>query len=90
MASISCALERSNSSPGEQSAIRTMKKPLHREDHKRWRVMRISHASSTPALRERERAFARLYPEVDLSVVTTTVGARLKSMWQLSTMTFFR
>jgi glycosyltransferase involved in cell wall biosynthesis len=49
-----------------------MKKPLPREDHERWRVMRISHASLTPALRERERAFARLYPEVDMSVVTTT------------------
>jgi glycosyltransferase involved in cell wall biosynthesis len=34
--------------------------------------MRIAHASLTPALRKRERAFARLFPEVSLEVVTTT------------------
>ena len=37
----------------------------------RMRVLRIAHSSLTPALRERERAFARQFPEVDLEVVTT-------------------
>ena len=37
----------------------------------RMRVLRIAHSSLTPALRERERALARRYPEVDLEVVTT-------------------
>jgi glycosyltransferase involved in cell wall biosynthesis len=35
------------------------------------RVLRIAHSSLTPALRQRERAFARCYPEVKLEVVTT-------------------
>lgn len=35
------------------------------------RVLRIAHSSLTPALRQRERAFARRYPDVDLEVVTT-------------------
>jgi glycosyltransferase involved in cell wall biosynthesis len=35
-------------------------------------VLRIAHASLTPVLRERERALARLFPEIDLEVVTTT------------------
>lgn len=35
------------------------------------RVLRIAHSSLTPALRQRERAFARLYPEVELEVLTT-------------------
>lgn len=35
------------------------------------RVLRISHASLTPALRERERALVRRHPNVDLEVVTT-------------------
>ena len=35
------------------------------------RVLRIAHASLTPTLRERERAIARNYPDVDLEVVTT-------------------
>lgn len=35
------------------------------------RVLRIAHSSLTPALRQRERAFARCYPEVDLEVLTT-------------------
>ena len=35
------------------------------------RVLRIAHASLTPRLRERERALARNYPDVDLEVVTT-------------------
>jgi glycosyltransferase involved in cell wall biosynthesis len=36
------------------------------------RVLRIAHASLTPALRQRERALVRLFPEVKLEVVTTT------------------
>ena len=36
----------------------------------RIRVLRISHASLTPSLRERERALARAYPDIDLEVVT--------------------
>lgn len=35
------------------------------------RVLRIAHASLTPALRQRERALVRLYPDVDLQVITT-------------------
>ncbi len=35
------------------------------------RVLRIAHSSLTPALRQRERAFARRYPDVKLEVVTT-------------------
>ena len=35
------------------------------------RVLRISHSSLTPALRQRERTLARCYPDVDLEVVTT-------------------
>src|SRR6185295_8639115 len=38
----------------------------------RTRVLRIAHASLTPVLLERERALARLFPEIDLEVVTTT------------------
>src|SRR4051812_11814494 len=50
-----------------------MKKSLSTEqDDQRLRVLRIAHASLTPALRQRERAFARLFPEVSLEVVTTT------------------
>jgi glycosyltransferase involved in cell wall biosynthesis len=37
----------------------------------KMRVLRIAHASLTPALRERERAFARRYPEVELQLITT-------------------
>src|SRR5882672_5454945 len=37
----------------------------------KMRILRISHASLTPALRERERALVRCYPDVDLQVVTT-------------------
>jgi glycosyltransferase involved in cell wall biosynthesis len=36
------------------------------------RILRIAHASLTPALRQRERALARLYPDISLEVVTTT------------------
>jgi glycosyltransferase involved in cell wall biosynthesis len=35
------------------------------------RVLRIAHSSLTPALRQRERALVRCYPEVNLEVVTT-------------------
>ena len=35
------------------------------------RILRIAHASLTPALRERERALARGYADIDLEVVTT-------------------
>lgn len=38
----------------------------------RLRVLRIAHASLTPALRQRERAFARLFPDVQFEVITTT------------------
>ncbi|MCY7348130.1 MAG: glycosyltransferase family 4 protein [Pyrinomonadaceae bacterium] len=36
----------------------------------RIRVLRIAHASLTPALRGRERALARCFPDIDLEVVT--------------------
>jgi len=36
----------------------------------RIRVLRISHASLTPALRQRERALVRNHPEVELEVLT--------------------
>ncbi len=49
-----------------------MKKPNQLEKDDRLRVLRIAHASLTPALRQRERAFARLYPEVNLELITTT------------------
>lgn len=45
--------------------------PIGQND-RRLRVLRIAHASLTPALRQRERALARLFPEVSLEVVTTT------------------
>ena len=35
------------------------------------RVIRIAHASLTPRLRDRERALARCYPDVQMEVVTT-------------------
>lgn len=37
----------------------------------KMRVLRIAHSSLTPALRQRERALVRCYPDVDLEVVTT-------------------
>jgi glycosyltransferase involved in cell wall biosynthesis len=40
-------------------------------EERKMRVLRIAHSSLTPALRQRERAFARRYPEVKLEVVTT-------------------
>jgi glycosyltransferase involved in cell wall biosynthesis len=36
----------------------------------RIRVLRISHSSLTPSLRERERALARCYPDIALEVIT--------------------
>lgn len=38
--------------------------------NERVRVVRIAHASLTPALRGRERALARCFPQIDLEVVT--------------------
>jgi glycosyltransferase involved in cell wall biosynthesis len=35
------------------------------------RVLRIAHSSLTPALRQRERAMVRCFPDVDLEVITT-------------------
>jgi glycosyltransferase involved in cell wall biosynthesis len=35
------------------------------------RVLRIAHSSLTPELRQRERALARCYPDVQLEVITT-------------------
>lgn len=35
------------------------------------RVLRVAHASLTPALRARERALVECFPEIDLAVVTT-------------------
>jgi glycosyltransferase involved in cell wall biosynthesis len=37
----------------------------------KMRVLRVAHSSLTPALRQRERALARCYPDVELEVVTT-------------------
>lgn len=41
------------------------------QEGEKLRVLRIAHSSLTPALRQRERAFARRYPGVDLQVLTT-------------------
>src|ERR1051326_8858530 len=38
----------------------------------RMRVLRIAHASLTPALRSRERSLVREYSDIDLEVVTTS------------------
>jgi glycosyltransferase involved in cell wall biosynthesis len=38
---------------------------------KKMRILRIAHSSLTPALRHRERALVKCYPDVDLEVVTT-------------------
>ncbi len=43
---------------------------LKRLPKERIRVLRIAHASLTPALRGRERAVARCFPDVDMEVVT--------------------
>jgi glycosyltransferase involved in cell wall biosynthesis len=40
-------------------------------ENEQMRVLRIAHASLTPALRQRERSIARLYPDVKLEVITT-------------------
>lgn len=39
--------------------------------NERLRVLRIAHSSLTPALRDRERALATCFPEIDLEVLTT-------------------
>ena len=49
-----------------------MKQTTEISGNERLRVLRIAHASLTPALRQRERAFARLYPDVRFELVTTT------------------
>ena len=41
------------------------------KEKEKLRVLRIAHSSLTPALRERERALVRNYPNVELEVVTT-------------------
>jgi glycosyltransferase involved in cell wall biosynthesis len=46
-------------------------KVQHKNGAEKMRVLRIAHSSLTPALRHRERAMARCYPNVDLEVVTT-------------------
>jgi glycosyltransferase involved in cell wall biosynthesis len=43
----------------------------HKNGGEKMRVLRVAHSSLTPALRHRERALARCYPDVDLEVVTT-------------------
>ena len=43
----------------------------HKNDDEKMRVLRIAHSSLTPALRHRERALARCFPNVDLELVTT-------------------
>jgi len=46
-------------------------KSKHKSAGEKIRVLRIAHSSLTPALRHRERALARCYPDVDLQVITT-------------------
>jgi glycosyltransferase involved in cell wall biosynthesis len=46
-------------------------KSNHKNGDEKMRVLRIAHSSLTPALRHRERALARCYPDVDLEVITT-------------------
>jgi glycosyltransferase involved in cell wall biosynthesis len=48
-----------------------MNSSLGKKTGDKIRVLRIAHSSLTPALRDRERALARCYPEVDLEVLTT-------------------
>ena len=48
-----------------------MNRSIHTSAKEHLRVLRIAHASLTPALRQRERAFARLFPEVQYELVTT-------------------
>src|SRR5256885_16346375 len=43
----------------------------HNRSNNRIRVLRIAHASLTPALRERERALAAECADIDLEVLTT-------------------
>ena len=46
-------------------------KSNQKNGNEKMRVLRIAHSSLTPALRHRERALARCYPDVDLEVITT-------------------
>lgn len=43
---------------------------LKRQPAERIRVVRIAHASLTPALRGREQALARCFPQIDMEVIT--------------------
>lgn len=43
---------------------------LNKSAGEKIRVLRVSHSSLTPTLRERERALARNYSEIDLQVIT--------------------
>ena len=47
------------------SSVKTNPQPSER-----IRVVRIAHASLTPALRGRERALARRFPQIEMEVVT--------------------
>lgn len=52
------------------SANKVASAPRNAENGRRIRVIRIAHASLTPALRGRERALARCYPQIDMEVIT--------------------
>jgi glycosyltransferase involved in cell wall biosynthesis len=43
----------------------------HKNGGEKMRILRIAHSSLTPELRQRERALARRYPDVELELVTT-------------------
>src|SRR5687768_18502229 len=53
----------------ERLSMETKSEPYNAGE--RMRVLRIAHSSLTPALRQRERALVRCYPDVDLEVLTT-------------------
>ncbi len=52
------------------SAINVSSATSNVQNGRRIRVVRIAHASLTPALRGRERALARCYPQIDMEVIT--------------------
>src|SRR3954469_16737167 len=43
---------------------------MHKKPSEKIRVLRVSHSSLTPVLRERERALARNFDDIDLEVIT--------------------
>ncbi len=45
-------------------------KDLKQDENRRLRVLRIAHASLTPALRGRERGISKRYPDIELKVIT--------------------